>query len=191
MSLTLTKGGNVSLNKIAPNLVQARIGLGWEVRSTDGQPFDLDASAFLLDAAGRVRSDADFIFYNQARSACGSVAHQGDNRTGQGDGDDEVLLVDLTQVPASVQKVVVAVTIHEAETRRQSFGQVRGAYIRICDQKTGEEAARYDLAEDAATETALIFGELYRHGVEWKFRAVGQGYAGGLGPLARSFGIRI
>jgi len=191
MSLTLTKGGNLSLSKAAPTMTTAQIGLGWEVRATDGQPFDLDASAFLLDAGGRVRSDGDMVFYNQLKSLCGAVVHQGDNRNGQGDGDDEVLTVDLARAPTEVQRIVFAVTIHDAAERRQTFGQVRGAYIRVCDARTKQEVARYDLVEDAANETALVFGEIYRHGPEWKFRAVGQGFAGGLGPLARSFGMRI
>jgi tellurium resistance protein TerD len=191
MSLTLTKGGNLSLSKAAPTMTTAQIGLGWEVRSTDGQPFDLDASAFLLDAGGRVRSDGDMVFYNQLKSLCGAVVHQGDNRNGQGDGDDEVVTIDLARAPTEIQRIVLAVTIHDAAERRQTFGQVRGAYIRVCDARTKQEVARYDLVEDAAAETALIFGEVYRHGPEWKFRAVGQGFAGGLAPLARSFGMRI
>lgn len=191
MSLTLTKGGNLSLSKAAPTMTTAQIGLGWEVRATDGQPFDLDASAFLLDAGGRVRSDGDMVFYNQLKSLCGAVVHQGDNRNGQGDGDDEVVTIDLARAPTEIQRIVLAVTIHDAAERRQTFGQVRGAYIRVCDARTKQEVARYDLVEDAAAETALIFGEVYRHGPEWKFRAVGQGFAGGLAPLARSFGMRI
>lgn len=191
MSLTLTKGGNLSLSKAAPTMTTAQIGLGWEVRATDGRPFDLDASAFLLDAGGRVRSDGDMVFYNQLKSLCGAVVHQGDNRNGQGDGDDEVVTIDLARAPTEIQRIVLAVTIHDAAERRQTFGQVRGAYIRVCDARTKQEVARYDLVEDAAAETALIFGEVYRHGPEWKFRAVGQGFAGGLAPLARSFGMRI
>lgn len=153
--------------------------------------FDLDASAFLLAAGDKVRGDADFIFYNNLRSGDGSVEHTGDNRTGEGDGDDEALKVDLSGVPADVQKIAVAVTIHDGETRRQSFGMVSNAFIRIVNDVTGRELSRYDLAEDASTETAMIFGEIYRHNGEWKFRAVGQGFKGGLAPLARNFGVNI
>jgi tellurium resistance protein TerD len=189
MAVSLSKGGNVSLSKTEPDLKKILIGLGWDARSTDGQAFDLDASAFLLATGDRVRSDADFIFYNQPKSSDGSIEHKGDNKTGQGDGDDESVAVDLVTAPADIQKIVVAVTIHEAEERRQNFGQVRNAYIRILNGETQKELARYDLSEDASVETAMIFGEVYRNGAEWKFRAVGQGFNGGLGPLARSFGV--
>jgi len=191
MTLSLQKGGNLSLTKTDPSLSRIVVGLGWDPRTTDGSAFDLDASAFLLNAAGKVRSEADFIFYNQLKSADGSVEHTGDNRTGAGDGDDEQLKVNLSQVPADVEKVAFAVTIHEASDRGQSFGQVGGAFIRIINQATGEEVVRYDLAEDASTETAMIFAELYRHNGEWKFRAVGQGYAGGLKPLAQGYGVNM
>ncbi|WP_448663665.1 TerD family protein [Sphingomonas sp. CJ20] len=191
MSVSLSKGGNVSLSKEEPNLSRILIGLGWDVRTTDGADFDLDASAFLLAADGRVRGDSDFIFYNNLRSTDGSVEHTGDNRTGAGDGDDEALKVNLPRLPADVQKIAVAVTIHEGEARRQSFGMVSNAFIRIVDDVTGRELSRYDLAEDASTETAMIFGEVYRHNGEWKFRAVGQGYKGGLAPLARNYGVSV
>ncbi|WP_076070214.1 TerD family protein [Sphingomonas montana] len=191
MSISLSKGGNVSLSKEEPGLTRILIGLGWDTRSTDGTAFDLDASAFLLAAGDRVRSDADFIFYNNLKSADGSVEHTGDNRTGEGDGDDEALKVDLTRVPADVMKVAITVTIHDGEARRQNFGMVANAFIRIVNDATGREITRFDLAEDASTETAMIFGEVYRHNSDWKFRAVGQGYAGGLGPLARNFGVSI
>ena len=191
MSVSLSKGGNVSLSKEEPNLTKILIGLGWDTRATDGADFDLDASAFLLAAGDKVRGDSDFIFYNNLRSSDGSVEHTGDNRTGEGDGDDEALKVSLTSVPAEVQKITIAVTIHDAESRRQSFGMVSNAFIRIVNDATGREISRYDLAEDASTETAMIFGEVYRHNDEWKFRAVGQGYQGGLGPLARNFGVNI
>ncbi len=189
MSVSLSKGGNVSLTKTDPSMRKVLIGLGWDTRSTDGQDFDLDASAFILAANGKVRSDADFIFYNNLRSAEGSIEHTGDNRTGAGDGDDEVLKVTLAQVPADVDKIVFTVTIHDAATRRQSFGMVSGAFIRLVNEESGVEAARYDLSEDASTETAMIFGELYRHNNEWKFRAVGQGYAGGLQAMCAQFGV--
>ena len=191
MSVSLSKGGNVSLSKEEPGLAKVLIGLGWDTRTTDGADFDLDASAFLLTSSDKVRSDGDFIFYNNLKSADGSVEHTGDNRTGEGDGDDEALTVDLARVPADVQKVAVAVTIHEGEGRRQSFGMVSNAFIRVVNDATGREISRYDLAEDASTETAMIFGEVYRHSGEWKFRAVGQGYKGGLGPLARNYGVNI
>jgi tellurium resistance protein TerD len=191
MSISLAKGANVSLSKEEPGLRQILIGLGWDVRTTDGADFDLDASAFLLGASGKVRGDHDFIFYNQLRSADGSVEHTGDNRTGVGDGDDEALKVDLTRLPPEIQRIAVAVTIHEADARRQNFGMVQNAFIRIANTATDREIARYDLTEDCSTETALVFGEVYRHGEDWKFRAVGQGYKGGLAPLARNFGVNI
>lgn len=191
MSISLSKGGNVSLSKEDPGLSKILIGLGWDVRSTDGADFDLDASAFLLGAGDKVRGDADFIFYNQLKSADGSVEHTGDNRTGEGEGDDESVKVDLSRVPAEILKVAVAVTIHEGESRRQNFGMVQNAFIRVVNDLTGREIARYDLSEDASTETAMIFGEVYRHNAEWKFRAVGQGYQGGLGPLARNYGVNV
>ena len=191
MALSLSKGGNLSLTKEAPGMTKVLVGLGWDTRSTDGVDFDLDASAFLLKADGKVRADSDFIFYNQLKSVDGSVEHTGDNRTGAGDGDDEAIKVDLSKVPADIDKIAFTVTIHEAETRRQSFGQVRNAFIRIVNQDSNVEVARYDLAEDASTETAMIFAELYRHGTEWKFRAVGQGFNGGLKPLAESYGLKF
>ena len=189
MALSLSKGGNLSLTKEAPGMTKVLVGLGWDTRSTDGAEFDLDASAFLLKADGKVRADSDFIFYNQLKSVDGSVEHTGDNRTGEGDGDDEAIKVDLSKVPAEIDKIAFTVTIHDAEVRRQSFGQVSNAFIRIVNQDTNVEVARYDLAEDASTETAMIFAELYRHGSEWKFRAVGQGFKGGLKPLAEGFGL--
>jgi tellurium resistance protein TerD len=191
MALSLSKGGNISLSKEAPGLTRVLVGLGWDTRATDGGDFDLDASAFLLTAAGKVRSDADFIFYNQLKSLDGSVAHTGDNRTGAGDGDDEAIEIDLAKVPAEVAKVAIAVTIHDADARRLNFGMVSNAYVRIVNQANNQEVARYDLAEDASTETALIFAEVYRHNGEWKFKAVGQGFKGGLGPMARNFGVNV
>ncbi|WP_030267519.1 TerD family protein [Streptomyces sp. NRRL B-24484] len=190
MSVTLAKGGNVSLTKAAPNLTQVQIGLGWDARSTTGAPFDLDASA-LLCAGGRVLGDEYFVFYNNLRSPEGSVEHQGDNLTGDGDGDDEVVQVNLDLVPVQVDKVVFAVSIYDAEARIQNFGQVSNAYIRVVNLTDGREIARYDLTEDASTETAMIFGELYRYQGEWKFRAVGQGYASGLRGIALDFGVNV
>ena len=189
MSVSLSKGGNVSLAKADPTMTKVLMGLGWDPRATDGQDFDLDASAFLLTSTGKVRGDNDFIFYNNLSDTAQSVVHAGDNRTGAGDGDDESLKVDLTKIPAEVDKIAFTVTIHDAEARRQSFGQVGGAFIRLVNDATGIEVARYDLSEDASTETAMIFGELYRHNNEWKFRAVGQGYAGGLEAMCDQYGI--
>lgn len=191
MALSLSKGGNLSLSKEAPGMTKVLVGLGWDARSTDGQDFDLDASAFLLKADGKVRADSDFIFYNQLKSVDGSVEHTGDNRTGEGDGDDEAIKVDLSKVPADIDRIAFTVTIHEADARKQNFGQVRNAFIRIVNQDNNSEVARYDLVEDASTETAMIFAELYRNGAEWKFRAVGQGFAGGLKPLAESYGLKF
>jgi len=191
VSVSLSKGGNVSLSKSDPSLRRVLIGLGWDTRSTSGDDFDLDASLFMLGAGGKVRSDMDFIFYNNLRSADGSVEHTGDNRTGVGEGDDEAIKVSLEGVPLDVEKLAVTVTIHDADARRQNFGQVDNAFIRVVNDETGNEIVRYDLSEDASTETAMIFGEVYRHAGEWKFRAVGQGYTGGLGPLARSFGVNV
>ncbi|MCM2419211.1 MULTISPECIES: TerD family protein [unclassified Streptomyces] len=190
MGVTLAKGGNVSLSKAAPNLTQVMIGLGWDARSTTGAPFDLDASA-LLCANGRVLSDEHFVFYNNLKSPEGSVEHTGDNLTGEGEGDDEEIIVDLTKVPERVDKVVFPVSIHEADSRGQTFGQVNNAYIRVVNQYDQAELARYDLSEDASSETAMIFGELYRYNGEWKFRAVGQGYASGLRGIALDFGVNV
>ena len=191
MPVSLSKGGNVSLTKAAPGLKAITIGLGWDLRQTDGAAFDLDASVFLLNAGSKVRSDADFIFYNNKKSTDGSVEHAGDNLTGSGEGDDESVKVNLEKVPADVEKIAVTVTIHEAEGRRQNFGMVAKAFVRVVNQADNAEIARYDLSEDSSTETAMVFGEVYRNAGEWKFRAVGQGFAGGLGPLARNFGVNV
>ena len=189
MAISLQKGGNVNLSKEAPGLNKIIIGLGWDPRATDGAAFDLDGSAFLLKADGKVRADADFIFYNNLKSTDGSVTHTGDNQSGAGEGDDERLVVDLTRVPADIERISVGVTIHEAEARKQNFGMVSKAFIRCMNADGEKEIARYDLSEDSSTETAMIFGEVYRAGGEWKFKAIGQGFKGGLGPLARSFGV--
>ena len=191
MGLTLQKGGNFSLDKTAPGMVKMEVGLGWASRATDGADFDLDASAFLLNESGKVRGEHDFIFYNQLKSSCGSVEHTGDELAGGSGGDDETLLVDLSKFPQDIQKVVFGVTIHDAEARRQNFGLVQNAYIRIVDSTSKEEVVRFDLTEDYSTETAMIFGELYRRGSEWKFRALGQGFAGGLRVMANQFGINV
>lgn len=191
MSISLSKGGNVSLTKTEPGLKKVFIGLGWDVRVTDGSDFDLDASLFMLKEDGKVRSDSDFIFFNNLKSSDGSVEHMGDNLTGAGEGDDEVIKVDLEKIPADITKLVVGVTIHEAETRRQNFGMVSSSFIRIVNQDNNNEITRYDLSEDASTETAMLFGEFYRHSGEWKFRALGQGFSGGLGPMAKSYGVSV
>lgn len=191
MPISLTKGGNINLSKEAPGLSKISLGLGWGKRATAGAEFDLDASAFLLTESGKVRSDADFIFYKQSNSTCGSVQHTGDNRTGEGDGDDEKINVDLSKVPADVQKIVFTVTIYDHAARNQNFGMVSNAYIRVLDQGNNAEVARYDLSEDASTVTAMIFGELYRHNGEWKFKAVGQGFSNGLAEMARNFGVDV
>ncbi|MDI2128373.1 TerD family protein [Yinghuangia seranimata] len=191
MGVSLSKGGNVSLSKAAPGLTAVTVGLGWDVRTTTGADFDLDASALLIGESGRVLSDQHFVFFNNLRSPDGSVMHSGDNLTGGGDGDDEQIQVSLATVPADVAKIVFPVSIYDADSRGQSFGQVHNAFIRIVNQANNAELARYDLTEDASTETAMLFGELYRNGAEWKFRAVGQGYASGLSGIARDFGVNV
>jgi len=191
MAISLTKGGNVNLSKEAPGLNKIAVGLGWDARATDGAAFDLDASAFLVKMDGTVRSDADFCFFNNKTVGDGAVQHQGDNLTGEGEGDDEVIKVELGKIPADLEKVVFTVTIDNAEARKQNFGQVSHAFIRIVNEENGQEIARYDLSEDASVETSMIFGEIYRAGSEWKFKAVGQGFAGGLGALAKHFGVNV
>ena len=191
MAVNLTKGGNVNLSKEAPTMTKAIAGLGWDSRVTDGQAFDLDASVFLVGADGKVMSDQHFVFFNNAKSPDGSVVHQGDNRTGEGDGDDEQVKIDLSKVSADVKKMVFAVTIYDAEARKQNFGMVSNSFMRGYNNDNGAEIARFDLSEDASTETAMVFGELYRHGAEWKFKAVGQGFAGGLSALASQHGMNI
>ena len=189
MAISLQKGGNVNLSKEAPNLKKIIIGLGWDPRSTDGATFDLDGSAFLLKADGKVRGDSDFIFYNNLKSTDGSIVHTGDNQTGEGEGDDERIEIDLSRVPTDIERISITVTIHDADARRQNFGMVTKAFIRCLNAEGEREIARYDLSEDSSTETAMIFGEVYRYNGEWKFKAIGQGFNGGLGPLARSFGV--
>lgn len=192
MAINLSKGGNINLSKTAPTMNKVDLGLGWNPRATDGKAFDLDAVAFLTGEDGKVRLDGEFIFFNQKVSPCGSVTHNGDNRTGDGDGDDETISVDLSKVPQNVAKIVFAVTIHEGQQNGQNFGMVDKAYIRVINQDANaEELARFDLSEDGSTEVAMIFGELYRHNGEWKFKAVGQGFNGGLGALAASYGVAV
>src|SRR5256885_8207148 len=189
MSVSLSKGGIVSLTKEAPGLTAVLVGLGWDARTTTGADFDLDASALMVNPSGKILSDSHFIFFNNLTSPDGSVEHTGDNLTGEGEGDDEVIKVNLAGVPGEVDRIVVTVSIYDAEGRQQSFGQVRNAFIRVVNQDDNKEITRYDLSEDASTETAMIFGELYRSGTEWKFRAVGQGYSSGLSGIARDFGV--
>lgn len=191
MGVSLSKGGNVSLTKAAPNLTAISVGLGWDARSTSGADFDLDASALALNDSHKVLGDEYFVFFNNLKSPDGSIEHQGDNLTGAGEGDDEVINVNLADVPPQVVSIVFPVSIYEAENRGQSFGQVRNAYIRIVNLANGDELARYDLTEDASTETAMVFGEVYRYNTEWKFRAIGQGYASGLAGIARDFGVNV
>ena len=192
MGVSLSKGGNVSLTKEAPAMSTMVLGLGWDVRTTTGADFDLDASALVVGADGRVLSNAHFVFFNNKKAPDGSVEHSGDNLTGQGEGDDEAVTINLSALPAEAERVVVAASIYDADTRGQTFGQVRNAYIRVIDPgNNNNEIARYDLTEDASMETAMVFGELYRHGSEWKFRAIGQGYASGLEGIARDFGVPL
>jgi len=191
MAISLQKGGNVNLSKEAPGLTNMVVGLGWDTRATDGAAFDLDGAVFLVKADGKVRADADFVFYNNLKSTDGSVVHSGDNTTGAGEGDDETVAIDLAKVPADVDKIILAVTIHDAETRKQNFGMVSKAFIRCINASGNVEIARYDLSEDGSTEAAMVFGEVYRAGADWKFRAIGQGFKGGLGPLAKSYGVNV
>ena len=191
MAVSLSKGQNVSLSKEAPGLKKVLFGLGWDVRKTDGADFDLDASAFVLSESGKVLSDQHFVFYNNTKDPSGAVTHTGDNLTGEGEGDDEQIIIDLGLMTPNATKVSFVVTIHDAEARKQNFGQVQNAFIRSVNHDNNTEIARYDLSEDASIETAMIFGELYRHGSEWKFKAIGQGYAGGLAAVAKDFGVNI
>lgn len=191
MSVSLAKGGNVSLSKQAPNLTAVGVGLGWDVRDTSGVDFDLDASALAVDSNRKVLGDTFFVFYNNLTSPDGAIEHTGDNRTGEGDGDDELINIDLRALTSEVQSIVFPVTIHDAATLGQNFGQVVNAFIRVVDQADGRELARFDLSEDASTETAMIFGEIYRREDEWKFRAIGQGYASGLAGIAREYGVNV
>ncbi len=191
MAISLTKGQNISLSKTDPSLKNVLVGLGWDARSTDGQDFDLDASVFMATENGKVPSDRHFIFYNQLVSPCGGVEHTGDNLTGDGDGDDESVIVRLDKVESNIKSLFITVTIHDAEARRQNFGQVSNAFVRIVNNDTSDEIVRFDLSEDYSTETAMVFGEIYRHNGEWKFRAIGQGYTGGLYSLCQQYGVNV
>lgn len=190
MGISLSKGQKVDLTKGNPGLTKILVGLGWDVNAFDsGKDFDLDAAVFLLNAQGTCGGDQDFVFYGNLKHPSGSVTHLGDNLTGAGDGDDEQVQIDLSSIPANVDKVSFTVTIHEAQTRGQNFGQVSNSFIRIMNESTGVELIRYDLGEDFSIETAVVVGELYRHGTEWKFNAIGSGFQGGLGALCQHFGI--
>jgi tellurium resistance protein TerD len=192
MPVSLSKGQKVSLTKSNPGLKKIMVGLGWDVNQFDtGGEFDLDAAAFMLGENGKVSKSEDFVFYGNLKDPSGSVQSMGDNRTGEGEGDDEQIKVDLTTVPANVSKIAFTCTIYEAEARRQNFGQVNNAFIRLCNEETGEELVRYDLTEDFSIETAVVLGELYRNGSEWKFNAIGSGYQGGLAALCGSFGVDV
>ena len=191
MAISLKKGENTNLSSAAPGMSKMVVGLGWNARATAGEAFDLDASAFMLNASDKVPSDANFVFYNQDKSPEGSVKYMGDNRTGDGDGDDETIVIELDRVPGDIEKIAVCVTIHQAAERKQNFGQVSGAFIRCVDASTNQEVARFDLSEDFSVETAVVFGTIYRNAGAWKFRAVGQGYSGGLEELCRVHGIQI
>jgi tellurium resistance protein TerD len=191
MTISLVKGGNISLTKEAPGLQQVVVGLGWDARTTDGQPFDLDSSAIVCNSGGTALSPGHFVFFNNLASPDGAVQHSGDNLTGEGAGDDEQIRINLAAIPAEADKIVFPVSIYGAEAGGQNFGQVRNAFIRIVNAADNAEIARYDLSEDASTETAMIFGEVYRSGPEWKFRAVGQGYSSGLAGIARDYGLPV
>ena len=192
MAINLTKGQKVELTKGNPSLKRLMVGSGWDTNRYDGgADFDLDAAAFLLGPDGKVPVDADFVFYGNLKHVSGAVAHMGDNLTGEGDGDDEQILVDLTLVPANIERIAFTVTIYEAEQRRQNFGQVSNSFIRIVDEETNQEIIRYDLGEDFSIETAVVVGELYRHNGEWKFNAIGSGFQGGLAALCRNYGVNV
>ena len=192
MPVNLKKGQKVSLTKDNPGLTKVVVGLGWDVNAFDtGGDFDLDAAAFLVTNTGKTSCSEDFVYYGNLSHPSGAVVHQGDNRTGVGEGDDEQIKVDLSKVPANIEKIVFTATIYEAEERRQNFGQVSNAFIRIYNEVTGEELLRYDLGEDFSIETAAVFGELYKNGAEWKFNAIGSGYQGGLAALCESYGIDV
>ncbi|MCM3114529.1 TerD family protein [Neobacillus sp. MER 74] len=192
MGINLSKGQRIDLTKTNPGLTRVVCGLGWDTnRYHGGNDFDLDASAFLADANGRVVNDSDFIFYNQLVHPSGSVEHTGDNRTGEGDGDDEQIKIDFSKVPSHIQRIAITVTIHDADARFQNFGQVSNAFVRLVDEETENEVLRFDLGEDFSVETAVVFCELYRHNGDWKFNAIGSGFAGGLAALCRNYGLEV
>lgn len=190
MSVSLSKGQRVDLTKGRPSLKNILVGLGWDINHYDGEAdFDLDASVFMIKENGKVGKDEDFIFYGNFEHSSKSVKHMGDNRTGEGDGDDEVIKIKLDKIPSDYETLAVTVTIYDAESRLQNFGMVGNAYVRVVDEETGEELIRFDLSEDFSTETALVVAEIYKHNGEWKFKAVGSGYNGGLKALCNQYGI--
>lgn len=192
MAIQLSKGQRIDLTKSNPDLTRAIIGLGWDTNKySGGEAFDLDASAFLTGSDGRCTEDLDFVFYNNLEHPSKSVIHSGDNRTGEGDGDDEQLIVDFSKIPSTIDKIAITVTIHDAERRNQNFGQVSNAFVRLESADTNEELIRFDLGEDFSIETAVVFCELYRHGQDWKFSAVGSGFSGGLSALCKNFGLEV
>ncbi|WP_127530860.1 TerD family protein [Paenibacillus kobensis] len=190
MSISLSKGQRVDLTKTNPGLTKVTVGLGWDTNKYNGgADFDLDASVFLLHEDGKAKGADDFVFYNNKQGGNGSVVHAGDNRTGEGDGDDEQVAIDFSKVPANIHRIGVTVTIYDYETRKQNFGQVSNAFVRVVDASSDREVLRYDLGEDFSTETAVVFCEFYRHGEEWKFQAIGSGFAGGLAALCNNYGL--
>ena len=192
MPISLQKGQKVSLTKGNPGLTKVVVGLGWDVNAFDsGSAFDLDAAAFLLGAGGKCPTERDFIFYGNLKHNTGAVEHMVDNLTGEGDGDDEQIMVDLAKVPASIERIAFTCTIYDAENRRQNFGMVNNAFIRIFDETNGQEMLRYDLGEDFSIETAAVFGEVYKNNGEWKFNAIGSGYQGGLAALCANYGVDV
>ncbi len=192
MGIQLSKGQRIDLTKTNPGLVRAIIGLGWDTNKYNGGfDFDLDASAFLVDASNRCLNDSDFVFYNNLQHPSGSVTHTGDNRTGEGDGDDEQLVIDFSKIPSYVNKIGITVTIHDADQRYQNFGQVSNAFVRLVDESTNIELLRFDLGEDFSVETAVVICELYRHGNDWKFNAIGSGFSGGLAALCKNYGLHV
>jgi tellurium resistance protein TerD len=192
MAISLQKGQKVDLTKGNANLAKIFVGLGWDTNKySGGHDFDLDAAAFLTGENGKVASDADFVFFNNLKHSSGAVEHMGDNLTGAGEGDDEVINVDLTKIPANVAKIAFTVTIHEASARAQNFGMVSNAYIRVVNSNDNVELLHYDLGEDYSMETAIVVAEIYRHGGEWKFNAIGSGFSGGLKALCQNFGVNV
>ncbi|MEH7756654.1 TerD family protein [Bacillus pumilus] len=192
MAIQLSKGQRVDLTKTNPGLTKVMIGLGWDTNKySGGAEFDLDASAFLVDANNCCQQDTDFVFYNNLQHPSGSVTHTGDNRTGEGDGDDEQILVDFSKIPANIDRIGITVTIHDAEARSQNFGQVSNAFVRVVNEEGGEELIRFDLGEDFSIETAVVVCELYRHGSDWKFNAIGSGFSGGLAALCQNYGLEV
>lgn len=190
MAISLQKGQKVDLTKTNPGLTKILVGLGWDTNKYDGgSDFDLDSAAFLLDDSGKAPTEKEFIFYGNLSHSSGSVVHLGDNLTGAGDGDDEQIKVDLSLVPSNISKIAFTVTIYDSETRKQNFGQVSNAFIRIIDEANGTELMRFDLGEDFSIETAVVIAELYRNNSEWKFNAIGAGFGGGLAALCQNYGL--